>query len=68
MIIDEKNYIDKDKRYTFVSRKGKDCYTWFETRDYWGETTFISAKHKLSLNQYRLFNIIKFIRFNGVRL
>ena len=28
MIIDDKNYIDKDKRYTFYERNGKDCYVY----------------------------------------
>ena len=68
MNIDEKHYIDKYTRYTFNLRNGKDCYIWFELRDYWGETKFTSAKHKISLNQYRLINVIKFMRSKGVRI
>lgn len=68
MIIDEKYYINKDKRYTFVSRHGKNCYVWFEIMDYWGDIEFTSAKHKISLNQYRLIHILKFMRFKGVTI
>ena len=67
-LIQKKHYINKNERYTFVSRHGKDCHIWFEIIDYWGDVEFISAKHKISLNQYRLFVILKFIQYNGARI
>ena len=49
----------KDKRYTFYKRNGKDCYIWFELRDFWNETIFKSSVHKISLNVYRMI-VIKY--------
>lgn len=64
--IEEKHYINKNTKYTFVLRKGKDCYRWFEIADYWGNVEFISAKHKISLNAYRIFKFKAKLINNGI--
>ena len=51
-----------EHRYTFSKRNGKDCYIWFEIRDYYGETIFKSSIHKVSLNVYRLIVIRHYLR------
>lgn len=47
-------YRFKENKYTFFNRNGKDCYVWFELRDYWNETIFKSSVHKVSLNIFRI--------------
>lgn len=56
----------KDTRYTFCKRNGKDCYVWFELRDYWNETIFKSSIHKISLNVYRIIQIKHYLRDKGI--
>lgn len=51
----------RDKRSEYKYRKwqrnGKDCYVWFQITDYWHDIEFTSAKHKISLNVYRMLNM-----------
>lgn len=55
-------YRIRDKKYTFYKRNGKDCYIWFELRDYYNETIFKSSVHKVSLNVYRFVGIKYYLR------
>lgn len=56
----------KDTKYTFYKRNGKDCYVWFEFRDYWREPIFKSSVHKISLNVYRMIKMEYGLRSNRV--
>lgn len=56
----------KDTKYTFSKRNGKDCYVWFEFRDYWNEIIFKSSVHKISLNAYRMIKIEYSLRSNRI--
>ena len=56
----------KDTKYTFYKREGKNCYIWFELRDYWNETVFKSSMHKISLNAYRIIPMKHYLNHKGV--
>lgn len=60
------SYKLKNTKYTFCKRAGKDCYVWFELRDYWKEAIFKSSVHKISLNVYRMFRIKHYLKYKSI--
>lgn len=55
-----------EHKYTFYKRNGKDCYVWFELRDYQNEIIFKSSVHKVSLNIFRILKTKSYLRSHHI--
>lgn len=57
-----------DVRHTYISRKGKDSYIQRRITYDYGDKEFIGAKHKLSLNQCRIYILLKEVLRNRLKI